>query len=320
MKLLQPSWIAGAVLALAVALAGCGKKPAADVLARVGDKVITVADFKAEYQRRLELHQSLPDRQALLELMVERETSLQQARAAELQNNAEVRRACEDVLLGKFRETQIAPKIAAVKVTPEEVQAVYEHDLAHYTQPAKVKLAILFFAVDAKADSNQVATVAARARDAQTKAATLPTEVRGFGQLAAEGSDDQLTRYRGGDAGWFADDSLETRWPKEILAAGFALKNSGALSSVLRGRDGFYVVKQMDSRPASVTPLAQARSAIEHRLLAAKQQAVGQALQSAARVAAQVSIDAALLATVDYPKPNPDKNAPNPLPVLSVTP
>ncbi len=320
MKLLQPFRIACALFALTVTLAGCAKKPAADVLAHVGDKEITVAEFKAEYERRLDLHQPLPDRQTLLEQMVERETSLQQARVAGLQNAADVRRACEDVLLGKFHETQVAPKVAAAKVTPEEVSQAYARDIARYTQPAKVKLAILFFAADARADTNQVATAEARAQVALTKAVTLPTEVRGFGQLAADGSDDQLTRYRGGDAGWFANDGLESRWPKEILSAGLALKNSGGLSSVLRGRDGFYVVKQMDSRPPTVKALAQVQAVIERRLLAAKREEVERQFNAAARASAKVSTDAALLSTVDYPKPNSGKNAQESFPVLSSTP
>ena len=320
MKLFQPSCVACAVFALTVTLTGCGKKPTADVLARVGDKEITMADFKAEFERRLDLHQPLPDRQTLLEQMVDRETCLQQASRAGLQNAAEVRRACEDVLLLKFRETKVAPIVAAAKVTPEEVKAAYERDVAHYIQPAKVKLAILFFAADARADTNQVVTAKARASSALTKAATLPSGVQGFGQLAADYSEDQLTRYRGGDAGWFADDGLESRWPKAILSAGFALKTSGELSSVLRGLDGFYVVKLMDSRPTSITPLAQVHSAIERRLLAARREAVERQLNAAARAAAKVSMDAALLATVDYPKPNPGRNTQNPIPVLSVTP
>jgi len=320
MKFLRPTCLAGVLLALACGAAGCGKKPAADVLARVGDQVITVADFKAEYQRRLDLHQPLPDRRTLLEQMVERETRLQQARAAGLQNDVEVRRAAEDALIRKFEETRVAPQIAAVKVAPEEIQAAYDRDVARYTQPAKVKLGILHFAVDAKADTNQLAIVATRAQEVRLKATALPADVRGFGSLAADYSDDQLTRYRGGDAGWFADDGLATRWPKEILAAGFTLKTNGELSAVLRGPDGFYVVKKLDARPASVTPLAQMRPVIERRLLAEKRQAVAQQLSAAARAVAQVSTDAARLATVDYPQSSAGASAPAVLPALSANP
>ena len=84
MKQLWQTYLACAVLALAAVLGGCTRKPAADVLACVGGKDITVADFQAEYERRQAMHQPLPDRQTLLEQMINRETLLQQARAAGL--------------------------------------------------------------------------------------------------------------------------------------------------------------------------------------------------------------------------------------------
>jgi parvulin-like peptidyl-prolyl isomerase len=149
-----------------------------------------------------------------------------------------------------------------------------------------------------------VASAEARVHTALAKAATLLADTRGFGQVAADFSDDQLTRYRGGDAGWFADDGLETRWPKEILTAGFALKNAGEISPVIRGRDGFYAVKKLDARPSIVTPLAQVRSVIERRLVAAKQQAVERELLAAARTAAKVSVNPERLASVAYPAPS----------------
>jgi len=315
MKQLWPTYLACAVLALAAVLGGCTRKPAANVLASVGGKDITVADFQAEYERRQAMRQPLPDRQTLLEQMINRETLLQQARVAGLDQTADVRRACEDVLIARYQQTQVAPKIAAAKVSPEEIKAVYQRDIAHYTQPAKVKLAIVLVAVSPKADTNQVAAAAARARDALARAAT-----QGFGQIAADCSDDQLTRYRGGDAGWFANDGLEGRWPRGIVAAGFALKNAGDLSEVLRGGEGFYVVKKLDSRPVGITPLEQVRPAIERRLLIARQEEVERQLSAAARATAKVSTNVGLLAAVKYPNQSSGKNAVGQFPFLPVAP
>lgn len=309
----------GALLMAAAVLCGCSKKPA-DVLARVGDKEITVANFKAEFERRQALRMALPDRQTLLDQMVERETLLQQARAAGLENDAEVRRACEDVLLARYQETQIAPKVTAAKVTPEEIKAAYDHDSARYTRPAKVKLAFVFIAVNAKADSNQIAAAESRAGEILAQARLLPAETRGFGRIAADYSDDQVTRYRGGDAGWFDADGLEGLWPKEIVAAGFVLTNAGDISGVLRGKEGFYLVKKLDSRPASVTPLEQVRPLIERQLLVAKQQEIERQLKLQARAAAKVFTDPALLATVAYPNPIPDKMTAAHIPVFTGTP
>src|SRR6516165_237132 len=60
MKLFLPASAACAAVVAAAVLAGCTQKPAANVLARVGDKDITVADFKAEIERRQAAHQPLP--------------------------------------------------------------------------------------------------------------------------------------------------------------------------------------------------------------------------------------------------------------------
>ena len=293
--------------------AGCSKKtPPSDVLAHVGDRDITVADFKAEYERRAANRQTLPDRAVLLEQMVTRETLLQSAKSAGLDKNAEVRRACEDVLISKLKATQLEPQLDAVKISSEEIEAAYKKEITRYTQPAKVQLAFVFIAVDAKTDTNQVAAAAARAAEARQLAAALPATSHGFAQVAADFSDDQVTRYRGGDAGWFAVDALADRWPKAVVNAGFNLKNSGDISDVLRAANGFYLVKKIDARAAVVTPLEQVSAAISHRLLIAKKLAAEEKFSASARAAAKVSTDTALLATVSYPAPNPTAAAATP--------
>ena len=289
------------------------------MLAHVGSRDITVADFKAEYERRQQNRQALPERQVLLDQMIARETLLQQARMAGLDQAADVRRACDDILINKLKATELQPKVAAIKAAPEEVQAAYDKDVAHFTQPAKAKLAIIFIAVDAR-DTNKMAAAAARADQAQQLATALPAGTRGFGQVAADFSDDQATRYRGGDAGWFAADSIADRWPAEVVAAGFALNNSGDTSGVLRARNGFYLVKKLDARAMAVTPLEQVKSTIERRLLLAKQQEAGRQFESQARQAVNVSTDASLLAVTAYPNPTLGKTAQVERPALPTTP
>jgi parvulin-like peptidyl-prolyl isomerase len=320
MKLFLPASAACAAVVAAAVLAGCTQKPAANVLARVGDKDITVADFKAEIERRQAAHQPLPDRQTLLDQMIDREAFLQQASASGLDSNPDVRRASEDILINKYKETQLEPKLTAAKVAPEEVRAAYDKDLQHYTVPAKVKLAIVLIAVESRANSNQVAEAESRANDAYKMAAVLPANTRGFGNVAADFSDDQVTRYRGGDAGWFAADSVEDRWPSDVLAAGFALKNIGDQSDVLRSRDGFYLVKKLDARPSTAVPFEQVRGVIERRLLIARQQETEAVFRAQSRQASNVSTNLALLATTTYPNLNPGKLAAAQFPGLPKTP
>ena len=312
--------LACAAIVAAALLAGCNKKSTGDILARVGDREITVADFKAEYERRQANRQPLPDRQTLLDQMIDREALLQQARTTGLDKAADVRRAYEDLLIGKLKQAQLEPKIAAVKVGPAEIQSVYAGDAARFTQPAKAKLAFVFIAADEKAGTNVIAAAEARANEAYQAATKLPPTARGFGQVAGDYSDDQATRYRGGDAGWFAMDSIEDRWPANIVAAGFALKETGEMSGVLRGRNGFYLVKKLDARAMAVAPIEQVKPAIEHRLLIAKEQDTEKQFLSQARQAAKVSTDAALLAATSYPTPTLGKTAAVQPPTLTRTP
>ncbi|MFM2082829.1 MAG: hypothetical protein RL380_1520 [Verrucomicrobiota bacterium] len=304
MKTLVPNLrclAAFAVLAALVWSPGCGKKPAANVLATVGSQVVTVEDFQAEVARRTATHQPLPSREVLLEDLVARAALLERACAAGFENSPEVKRARENALLAKLRDTELAPQVAAVKISPEQIQTAYESNRARFTQPAKTHLAIIYLAASAKMNPNQFAEISARAHEARSLALALPLDAKDFGAVAANFSEDQVGRYRGGEAGWFTGDDLFGRWPKAIITAGLALKNPGDVSDVLTAKDGFYLVKKMDARAAVITPLAQAQAGLEHQLLLAQRERVTADFRASLRSAAKVRTDSALLSRMEFP-------------------
>ena len=100
-----------ALLALMVVVNGCSPKRSGEVLARVGDEVITTDDFKTEVQWRLGHHHPLPDRSALLEEMIARQLALQKAKALGLETNSDVRRSFEDMLVGELKDRELAPRV-----------------------------------------------------------------------------------------------------------------------------------------------------------------------------------------------------------------
>ena len=306
---LRQSPVTSLLLAIALLFAtGCGKKSApSNVLAQVGNVAITTEDFQAEVARRQANRQPLPDKQTLLEQLVARATLVQSALAAGLDKTPEVRRATEDLLIATFQEKELAPKIAAVKISAAEISAAYTNELARFTQPAKAQLAFIFIAADAKLGTNELASLAARAEAAAAAARALPADTKGFGKVAADFSDDQLTRYRGGDGGWFtAAAGFFDRWPKAIVDAGLALEKSGAVTAVLREAKGFYLVKKTDVRAATVAPFAQVQANIERRLRVEKVAQTEAEFQTQMQAAVKVQRDAALLANVAYPTSNLD--------------
>lgn len=290
------------VPALAMWLAaGCGKPNSqANVLARVGQSVITEADFASEVAYRRSVNQSIPAKETLLDEMIQQRALVQKALAAGLDKDPDVRRAEINALIGKLKEKQLQPNVKRAEVRPGEVRQAYERNLARYSKPAQMKFALLCLKTDALTSPERVNEISAQLERARLQAAQLPADTRGFGALAIENSEDQMTRYKGGDIGWL-NEGEPTRWPTNVIAAGFALSSNGAVSEVVRAQDGLYVVRRVDSRPAEVTPFEQVQDAIRHRLLTEKRQQLERTFLSETRREQGVVINASALAALPAP-------------------
>ncbi len=285
------------LVSLLAAFTGCSNKPSeVGVLARVGAQVITREDFEKEVQWRVSNQRPLPDKQALLEEMIARETRLQKARALGLENDPEVRREYENMLTARLEEHELTPRLDALKAPPDEVRSLYETNLAHYTRPAKARLALIEIKIDPKLEADKITELQSRINEARNQALT-----RGFTRVAADFSEDQASRYKGGDVGWFDEGVTGYRWPDEVISAGFALNTNGAISEVIKTGRGFFLVSKLDSRPSVVTPLAQVENSLQRRLLAEKQQQLRQAFERETRAFVPVQTYPQALAALDYP-------------------
>lgn len=290
-----------AMLALVMALSGCAPQRTGEVLARVGDKVITTDDFKNEVQWRLDHHHPLPEKSALLEEMVARELALQKAKALGLEKDSDVRRSYEDMLVGELKDRQLVPKVESAKVSAQEIQTAYEHDIAKYTKPAKTRLALIYMKVNRTMNAEQKATVEARMAEAEKAARALTDSNHGFGTVAMDYSEDQVGRYTGGDAGWMDEGSPVFRWPKEVVQAGFELQQIGQISPIIHTSKGLYLVMKTDFRDKSVIPLAKESASIQRRLLVEKKQQIEEAFAKDLRVTTPVQTDLVTLSQVEYP-------------------
>ncbi len=282
-------------------IAGCKPKATSpDVLAKVGTREIRVQDFKQEIEWRTKNHRALPDKQALLEEMISRELLQQKARAAGLDDDPDVRHSYESLLAGKLRERLLTPRIDALKVAPEEVQALYEKNLPHNTRAAKARLAIIYVKTERKISAEKLAEAEKRIGEARQLALALPPSTRGFGQVAIDFSDDQASRYKGGDVGWFDQGPAGYRWPAEVVTAGFALKTN-EISQIIKGTNGFYLVSKLDTRDAVTTPFEQLQASLQRRLLTEKRQETEAAFRQELRSAASVQSFPQALGQVEYP-------------------
>src|SRR5688500_14291898 len=109
---------------VALFLAGCGKSSQQrppGVLATVGSRVIHVAEWDAEVARRTAAGQSLPAKEQLLDELIQREALIARAIDLGLQENPEIRRRYENLLIAELKERELKPKLEEATVPRDEI-------------------------------------------------------------------------------------------------------------------------------------------------------------------------------------------------------
>jgi parvulin-like peptidyl-prolyl isomerase len=125
-------------------------------------------------------------------------------------------------------------------VTDDRCRAYYEENAAHYRLSARYRVRHLFFAAPPETPPD---VVDAKKRTAETTATRL-AHGEDFAELAGLVSEDEATKNRGGDLGFFS----EHRMPSDFVAA---IRNLGVdeMTGVVRTRLGFHIIELVETGP-----------------------------------------------------------------------
>ena len=280
--------------------------PGEPVVARVGDREIRASDLEKDVQRRIDARLPIPGKEVLLREMVAYEAMAQRARNAGVADDLQVKRQMDSILIGVLKERELKARLAAIEVSDEEILAEYEQRIAQYTRPAQVRLAILFQKAGKVISDDKRKELTSRLLEARSKAIENPAPggrgpaAGGFAALAIEYSEDQVSRYRGGDIGWLKAGQTPSRWPEAVLTAGYALEK-GHISDVIEARGGYYLVMKSDERPGAVTPLAKVAASLRQSLLVQKRRTMNEAFLDESLQLADAKINLDVLASVSLP-------------------
>ncbi|MCW1883827.1 peptidyl-prolyl cis-trans isomerase [Luteolibacter flavescens] len=303
-----------AILATVCLLGQC-KKPAItaggtpvteDALATVAGQAITAKDLLEEAAWRQANRQAVPSAPELLKEMADRLALVEKAKQAGIADDPETRRRIQGVIIAQLREKELDAEIAKVTVSDEEVKAAYDARSEEFARKGLDRFAILFQAADAKAsdarkgEARKQLEEAVALSDAEPAPGGRGPAAGGFGQVAAQHSEDQVSRYRGGDVGWIESDAKESRLPANVLEAGRALEN-GKRSGILEAADGFYVIMKTDARPGGPRPMDEVAGNLQQQLVRDKRRAIEERFLADAVQLSKVSIDAEAAAKVTLP-------------------
>ncbi|MBX3743737.1 MAG: peptidyl-prolyl cis-trans isomerase [Verrucomicrobiae bacterium] len=266
--------------------AGCHRPsdpPVPDVVAQVGDSVITVSELESELARQLSLGIApSPSPARVLDDLIRHRILLTRARAEGIHERPETLRLIENLIVSRY-EREHGPDLDALAAPAEaDLQQAYQERLDAFTDPAQVRLGILLLQGSPKAGPEQRARLRQRAQDLRDLAATGSLET--FAELVRLHSDDRATRFSAGETAWIPrPDPAASGWPLAVIQAGLALSNPGDVSAVIETPEACHLVQLRDLRPAAARPFAQVRSRLAHELHLERQAAARRAYEARLR-------------------------------------
>lgn len=298
-------------LAAALSLAGCKGKPSgeapkaesasaveAKVLAKVGDRTITVGDFLEALANLDEIDRARFEaparRKELLDALVETEALAQEARAKGLEKEPavaqELRMALRDAMLREIHRS--VPKAEALEVA--EVRAYYDAHAASYAEPERRRLQAIVVASEAEAKKVLTALGAA------------PTAQR-FGELVKSRSTDASAKTGApldllGDVGFVSapgdDRGTNARIPEAVRKAAHALAGVGAVSEPIAAEGAFWVVRVTSVSAARSRSFEEVEKTLRIALAQEKRRAAEKAKLAELAKAAKIDLDPQALEAV----------------------
>jgi len=282
-------------------------RPVLQFLAQVGSSTISLEQFQAELNQRSQVS---PERyaspeaiQGLLEELILTEVLHQRALAEGYESNPEIVASLKRMIIHKFEEDRLGDGSAST-VNDAEVVAFYQDHPEDFCIPEQRLGAVIFFRVPETAAPELVEERRDKMnaiRFQAIKDAEQGPVRRGFGLLAQRNSEDQATRYRGGEMGWLSADQVNGRWKAPVSEALFALPEAGGISPVITAAKGLYLVKAIDIRPASMKSIQSVRDGILYRLGREKERQRRDAFYAAQKAQVTIQTNLVLFDSVTLP-------------------
>jgi len=288
------------IIALTVAVSGCSKKAedapedgqaqpthglteaqANEVLAKVGDRTITVGEFAdqlASQSPYLRARFESPERRReFLDNLIRFELLVYEAKRRGYAEDPEIVRARRNAMIQQMIKREVDEPLAEEAVTDAEVQAAYEANPDEFNRPEQVRASHILIA-----DRTRARAILAKAKK---------TDLAGFRKLARDESEDEKTKNDGGDLLFFEAQG-EGPPSKAIRDAAFSITKVGAVHRELVEDDAGYHVIMLTGRRAALTrTLEQAKRAIRHKLTRERKDAAMEALTERLREEVPVEVD-----------------------------
>jgi peptidyl-prolyl cis-trans isomerase C len=293
---------AGAASSSSAAPAGLTPELSARVLARVGDRAITLGDYAAvlEHMDRFERlrYQTADRRKQLLDEMIDIELLAREAERRGLPERPETKELVRQILRDEVRKELRNKQPAPEQIPLGEVRAYYEAHRNDFKEPERRRLAHI--------------VTKDRATAERVLAQALAATPKQWGELVQKYSADrksgEMPVELAGDLGmvvppaWGRNDNV--RVPEAVRAAAFEIETvSAVLGRVVEDSGSFHVVRLTGRNEPRDRSFEEAERPIRVRLAQEALRKAEEDLERELRARFPVQVDDAALAKVVIPDP-----------------
>lgn len=254
----------GLLLLSAVSVLGCSRNTKSrgagapeEVLARIGDRVISASDLERQIQKQpaaARARYASPElRKQLLDDMIRFEVLAAHAEKRGYDRDPEVQRLLRQFMVNQLVQREFEGQERPEDLPEAELKRYYEAHPLEYSREEEVRVSQIVVADQATAEK-----VLAKTRTLH------PTDLDGFRRLVNLHSEDQASKARGGDMLFF--DRRTATQPRTVVDASFAIADVNGLAPLVRSERGFHILRLTERRPALTQAFGDVKDEIQQRL------------------------------------------------------
>jgi peptidyl-prolyl cis-trans isomerase C len=235
-----------------------------DVVAKIGDRKITISEFNkmlgyldSEKQKVIEKNPQLKEN--ILQQYIQGIVISNLAKKKGFDKNPELKEQLEllkdNIIAIEYLKKEVTNK---VEVSEEDIKAYYESHKDEFKTPEMVRSRHILIKTDPSASDNDK-------KKAKEKADEILKKIKAgedFAKLASDVSDDTGSKPKGGELGFFP----KGRMVPSFEDAAFSLK-PGEVSGIVETQFGYHIIKVEEKKEPGMEPFDTAKEKIKQKLL-----------------------------------------------------
>lgn len=244
------------------------------VVARIGDTVITEADFLAAWRKRSPSTQEEVAGQVstVLEDLVRHELLFAEATRTRFIEREDVRTAWKALVVRRFLDDRSSSTNATKDIDDAAIADYLRENAAKFTSPERRRLAVITFSKPPTATPERDAEREQEVVRIRDQAVAEQASTRDFGGLASRHSSHPGSRRNGGDVGWLTRAQAERAWPAAVVETAFALSDPGEVGPLVSTEEGRYLVKLIERQEGRLASLESVRERIRRELMRTREE------------------------------------------------